>query len=224
MMSRDEYIARAEAEDDWAPGWDAIEAAFATQYPGVEPTHFATDFADRASLGGTQFIDGYSFYKAADDVQHLVTFGMSDLYAHEDYFGLEHSGWGYEMTMQIRTDDPFASLWATNVLSSAAEYTNSRGIWFAPFEVVGGTGNPFAEGSLINSGVFVADTVMSGIDTLHGRLEFLQFVGLMQDELNWIAAEGRDGAPPRAQELLARMAVDNPRLITDLARTKSYVP
>ena len=54
MITREEYAEHARAQDDWAPGWDAVEGAFAALYPGVEPQHLATDLAVRAMFGGQE--------------------------------------------------------------------------------------------------------------------------------------------------------------------------
>ena len=36
-MTKEEYIKRMNEEDDWAPGWDAIEEEFERLYPGQNP-------------------------------------------------------------------------------------------------------------------------------------------------------------------------------------------
>lgn len=69
----------------------------------------------------------------------------------------------------------------------------------------------------------VADTEVPGIDTVHGRVDFLQLVGVTHSELDWVASESPHGAAERAQELTTRIAADNnPLLATDLSRTNSY--
>lgn len=78
--------------------------------------------------------------------------------------------------------------------------------------------------TLLTSYLFVPDTEVPGIDTLHGRVDFLQLVGITQRELDWVAGESPDGAIERGLELARRIAADgNPRLITDLARTHGYL-
>ena len=51
-MTREEYVARMNSEDDWAPGWDAVEEEFARLYPGKEPAHYGTEIHARAMFGG----------------------------------------------------------------------------------------------------------------------------------------------------------------------------
>lgn len=50
-MTKDEYLARSQADDDWAPGWMAIDEAFDKLYPGVTPAHLGADLHARARFG-----------------------------------------------------------------------------------------------------------------------------------------------------------------------------
>lgn len=75
----------------------------------------------------------------------------------------------------------------------------------------------------LTSYLVVPDPEITGVDTVHGRVEFLQLVGIRQDELDWVAGAG-DEAPARARELADRIAAQgNPLLVTDLDRLSSYV-
>nr|WP_148232247.1 hypothetical protein [Janibacter sp. HTCC2649] len=58
MMTKDEYLAHADRQDDWAPGWLAIDAAFDSLYPGVTPPHLGTDLHARATLGTVRMSAG----------------------------------------------------------------------------------------------------------------------------------------------------------------------
>ena len=64
------------------------------------------------------------------------------------------------------------------------------------------------------------DPKLPAIDTPNGKVDFLQMVGLTQSELDWLWQEP---STARCKELIDKMRVDNPLLITDLARTRSYV-
>ena len=50
-MTKEEYIKRMKEDDEWAPGWDAIDAEFDRLYPGQEPAHYATTIESRAMFG-----------------------------------------------------------------------------------------------------------------------------------------------------------------------------
>ena len=61
-MTREEYAKRMKKQPDWAPGWDAIDAAFAKLYPKAEPVRFESELHDRAALGGEEYLDGFAVY------------------------------------------------------------------------------------------------------------------------------------------------------------------
>ena len=56
----------------------------------------------RAIFGGDCYLDGYSIYDSPKGYKHIVTFGMTELYADEESFGGEWNKWGYEMTIKLR--------------------------------------------------------------------------------------------------------------------------
>ena len=226
MMTKAEYLARAGAEDDWAPGWVAIDAAFDALYPGVTPPHLGAAMPARAMFGGEEYIDGYSIFPSANGYQHLLTYGMSTLYVDEESFGGEFSGWGYEMTMKVRASAPDECRWAVSSLSNLGRYTYTSKQWFEPFQFINGQGRPIRAESdtLLTSYLTVPDTEVPGVDTVHGRVDFIQLVGVTQAELDWVAGKSPEGASGRAQDLVRRIAADgNPNLVTDLSRSHSYV-
>ena len=126
-VTKEEYIRKMNEENDWAPGWDAIEAEFSRLYPGQNPAHFGTSIQSRAMFGGDEYLDGFSVYTNPDGYMHLVTFGMTELYCEPDAFGGEYSRWGYEMTMKLKEDTPENCMWAINMLSNLARYTSVCG-------------------------------------------------------------------------------------------------
>ena len=62
-MTREEYIRKMKEDNEWAPGWDVIEAEFSRLYPGQEPQHYGTSFQSRAMIGGDEYLDGFSGYR-----------------------------------------------------------------------------------------------------------------------------------------------------------------
>lgn len=226
VMTRDEYVARGQAHDDWAPGWVAIDEAFGKLYPGVTPPHLGADLDARAMFGGPEYIDGYSLFASPNGYQHVLTYGMSNLYVDAESFGGEFSGWGYEMTMKIAAADPADCRWAIDSLSRLGRYTYTSKRWFEPYQFISGRGEPLRvnTGTLLTSYLFVPDTEVPGIETVHGRLDFIQLVGITQPEFDWVAGEAPEGSEDRARELAKRIAQGgNPHLVTDLSRTHSYV-
>ena len=67
---------------------------------------------------------------------------------------------------------------------------------------------------------FAPDSQLGTIETPNGEVAFLQMVGITQKELDWLY---EDPTTDRVEELINKMREDNPLLITDLKREKSYV-
>ncbi len=216
-MTKREYVKRMKEDEEWAPGWEAIEAEFARLYPGVKEAHYAA--ALPARIGGNDFLDGFSVYTSDKGYQHIVTFGMSALYADKEAFGKEYSKWGYEMTMKLKEETPNDCIWAMEVLSNLARYTYKSGRYFEALQCVPGNGTPLHIGteSMITALITVDDTIAKTQDTPHGKLGFVQMVGITDAELNAIK-EDIDKIP----ELVELMKKDNPDLVTDMNRNFSY--
>lgn len=219
-MSFFQYKQHIEEDETWAPGWLAIEQAFETVYGVQAPKHYGTILTSRAILGGSEFLDGYSFYTSPKDYQHLITYGMSNLYANPEYFKQTYSRWGYEMTMKLY-GEPDELVWACNMLGNLARYTYTNERFFEDHQYVLGDGSCIQvdSDSSITSLIIVRDPELPILDSVHGRLEFLLMVGVTWDEITKI----RDDTS-LMDVLIERMkADDNPDLVTDMKRTKSYL-
>lgn len=208
-MSDDE---NAPAEDA-APGWDAINAEFERLYPGQEPKHWGTFVSFR--LGGKDPIDGISAFKRLEPQPHwhFVTYGFSELYGKDSEL-LDQSGWGFELTFRLACDpgDELPPSWVFGMLQNLARY-------------VFGTGNAFADGHWMNANgpialetdtklcsiAFVFDPELPAIDTPHGRLAFVQIVGLTIEEEDAIKSWN-------TRKVLETLLPAMPLWITDLDR------
>ncbi len=219
-MTKEEYIAKKQADAEWAPGWNAIETEFSRIYPGVKPLHYATDFQSRAIFGGDENLDGISLYASGKGYLHLVTFSMSELYADEFAFGGEYSRWGYEMTMKLKAEKAENCLCAVQVLSNLARYTYRSERYFEAGQVVPGNGTPLHIGtdSKITALLAVADSSAQPQVIVHGKLEFIQFFSITEQELNAIRSDLCNIAV-----LTERIRQDNPDFVTDMNRTVSYL-
>ena len=220
-MTKEEFLAMMHEDDEWAPGWDAIEEEFSRLYPGQKPVHFGTNIVTRAMFGGDNYLDGMSFYKSEKGFLHLVSFGMTTLYAEEEAFGGEYNGWGYEMTMKLKSDDPQECLWAADMMLNVARYTYTQKRYFENEQYVAGNGTSLHQGteSAITALITVNDTQARTLDTIYGITEFIQLVGITEQELTAIKED-----PDRITELVAAMKADgNPDLVTDMSRTVSYL-
>ncbi|WP_286672178.1 suppressor of fused domain protein [Cohnella hashimotonis] len=219
-MNLDAYQIRAAEQEDWAPGWDAIDEAFEKLYPGQTPAHYGTDIHVRALFGGDNFLDGYSIYQSENGYKHMLTYGMTELYVEEQSFGGEWSRWGYEMTFKLKEESVENCLWAIDMLSNLARYTYTRETFFEPFQYIAGNGSSIHVGveSAITALIVVSDTEAEGINTVHGKVDFNQLVGITQRELDLLKEDGT-----RIHRLIENMKRDNPFLMTDMNRTQSYL-
>lgn len=149
-----------------------------------------------------------------------MTYGMTELYTDEEAFGGEWSRWGYEMTIKLKEDSVEDCKWAINMLSNLARYTYTKKKFFEPMQFIAGNGSSLHIGieSSITALLVVNDTECSGIDTVHGRVEFMQLVGITQRELEILKEDYT-----QAGLLYENMRKDNPHLATDMKRVKSYL-
>ncbi|BCJ73859.1 hypothetical protein CS0771_34030 [Catellatospora sp. IY07-71] len=198
-------------DDETYPGWDAIDAALAPLYPGVDPLHYGTVIKWR--IGGPDPLDGVSVYRR-DDHWHLVSYGMSELYRKE-WEDPEQSGWGFEFTFRTARapgdEDP--PLWAVSLLQNLARYVFNSGNVFGPGHHLNLNG-PISlarPDTAIQAAAFAEDPELGTIDTPHGRVVFLQVVGLTLEEY---AVIERWDTGRLLDVLLPRL----PLLVTDLDR------
>jgi suppressor of fused-like protein len=203
-----------EQVDDAAPGWDAINTALRPIYGDREPKHCGT--LVKWMLGGPDPLDGISAYSRTDGVRHwhFVTYGLSELYTKESE-DLERSGFGFELTFRLATtlEETDPPMWAMNFLQNLARYVFQTGNVFAPGHHMTLNGPIAVDAQTdITAVVFAADPELPSIDTPHGRVEFVQIVGITHDELE--SAQSWNSA--RFTELFQK---SNPLLITELGRT-----
>ena len=219
-MTKQEYIKKMQEDEEWSPGWDAIDKQFDALYPGVKPYHYATNIECRAMFGGNEYLDGFSIYDTGKGYMHIVTYGMSELYADENAFGEEWSKWGYEMTLKLKAKTPDECLWAVNVLSNLARYTFQSEKYFTAGDFIPGNGQSLHIGveSQITGLVVIGDTSVDTIETLHGKVEFLQLFGITADEANALRNDYTN-----FDILINRIKEDNPECVINMGRTKSYL-
>ena len=200
--------------DDSAPGWDAIDAVVDPLYTGQEPQHWGTVLSWMA--GGPDPLDGVSAYRADGPPSHwhYVTYGLTELYA-KDSDDPKVSGWGFELTFRLKRnpEDDVAPVWPVNLLQNLARYVFDSGHTFGHGHYIDCNSPIAAETtSDLVALLFLRDSELPPIDTPHGRVEFLQAIGLTSEEHDACRAWSSEGIA----EVLRRA---NPLLVTDLART-----
>ncbi|MDQ1832927.1 suppressor of fused domain protein [Massilia scottii] len=194
-------------------GWDAIDASLARLYPGQQPRHVGTVL--RSSMGGGDPLDGISVYRSTQGLPHwhYVTYGLSELYGKESG-DPDYSGYGLELTFRLLAlpGETEAPSWPFNFLQNLARYVFRTGNVFADGHWMTANG-PIALGTPtdICSMAFASDPGLPAIDTVNGRVEFLQVVGLTIEE----ERVGTQWAP---KQLLEALLPHMPLWITDLGR------
>ncbi len=217
-MTLDDHKARFGGSEEAAPGWQAIEEHLVRVYGDQVPQHWGTVI--KYSLGGDDPIDGVSVYRSqAGGVPHFhfCTYGFSALYDEEDRVGDDVSGYGFELTFRLRDtgQDIENLIWPINLQQNLARYVFSSHNVFADGHWIPANG-PIESGADtdIVGLLFVTDPELGSIDTPHGRVDFLQMVGITSAEVEDLKARRRT-----ARQIAAELAASNPLLITDLARS-----
>ncbi len=218
-MNIEEFKAKCAQEEDWAPGWDAIDGAFNELYPNQEPFHYGTIITSRAIFGGPEYLDGYSYFTSPKGYCHVVTYGMTELYQNEEMFGDEFNKWGYEMTMKVN-GTPEEHKWVGSFLGHLASYTYKTERYFDPFQYVGLDIRELVNKpeSKMSAFLIVPDSEVETIDTIYGKTMFLQLVPITENEFN-IVKENRD----RVDELYQALKKHNPDFVVDFDRTEDLI-
>ena len=220
-MTKEEFLERVKNDPEYSPGWQAIDDAFEELYPGQEPEHFATVITSRVMFGGDCWLDGYSVYQSPKGYKHAVTYGMTELYGNEEAYGGEWNGWGYEMTIKLKEDSVENCMWALDMMSNLAKYTYTTERYFEPFQYIKGDGTPLRVGSesLITALMIISDTEVKPQESVYGKTEFMQLVGITTSEMQAILDDRNN-----VHKLIELMKADgNEDLVTDMNRTKSYL-
>jgi len=168
-------------------GWGAIDEAFLRVYPGQEERkHFGTLIPWR--LGGPDPLDGISVYDGGD-CWHFVTYGLSELYEKESD-DPKWSGFGMEFTMRLKKDcceDEEAEIRCV-----CGNFQNLAKITFNNVELFNAwewiytgqkNGIDVRQMSALTGFITVPDTLVRGIDTPNGHVDFVEFIGATDAEL-----------------------------------------
>ncbi|WP_109468892.1 suppressor of fused domain protein [Albibacillus kandeliae] len=204
---------------DSSPGWDAIDKHLAARLDLAEPDfHFGT--VHRFALGGPDPLDGISVYiRRNPDHLHFVSYGLSSLYYDDDAADGEFSGWGFELTFRLAFDvfelpqeASGVPHWPMGLMQNLARYVFSSKTWFEHGHYIDANG-PIRAGSSTDKTaiVFCNDPELVSTDTPHGRLDFLQIIGITAGELGDLQTKSIS-----PQALIDKKAVSHPLLITAL--------
>lgn len=168
-------------------GWDDITDVFKKLYPSIEPKHYSPII--KYSVGGKDPLDGVSVYDAGD-YYHFVTYGFSEIYERENSTDL--SGFGFELTFKLKKTKDMTEEEISNtvvILQKLARYVFNTRKLFKPMDYIY---SPQTEGmdlngkSKITGFITVEDKDAKTIDSINGKLQFLELIGVTNEELQKI--------------------------------------
>lgn len=181
---------KIESEKTNAPGWDAITELCDKVYPNQKnPKHYGTLISWQ--FGGNDPLQEISIYDGGD-YWHFITYGLSELYEKESDIK-EISGYGMEFTFKLKKDnyenEENEIKCVCGILQSIARITFTKGELFNVYENLY-TGQK--EGidcnrkSNITGFITVPDDKFHEINTPNGKVSFVEFVGVTDNELKAI--------------------------------------
>lgn len=168
-------------------GWDAVTTACEKIYPTQKnPKHYGTLI--NWKFGGNDPLDGISIYDGGD-YWHFVTYGLSEIYEKETEDNAI-SGYGMEFTFKLKKDnydDEEAEIKnICGILQSIAKITFTQGELFNSYEYLytGQTeGVDTKMQSNITGFITIPDNNLATIDTKNGKVNFVEFIGVTNEEL-----------------------------------------
>lgn len=197
--------------EEAAPGWDAIDEVLRRWYGAATPWHVGY----HPPMAFSDNLQGCSAY-AADRYWHFVTYGLSELYQPHPEDDPALSGWGFELTLRVlRGPEAEPPGWAFQMVNEMAKHVNANSVPLEPGSridlqqaITGYPGLPDAPPSEQTVFAVTTDPQLGEIATPHGRVVFMQLVGVT-------AAEKARMVSSSTAEVLARLAAGNPLLVTD---------
>ncbi|NKY55597.1 suppressor of fused domain protein [Nocardia flavorosea] len=154
-------------------------------YGSAEPFHLGTKHP--WALGGPDPLDGISIYQHGGPLPHwhYISYGMSELYEKSSP-DPETSGWGFEFTFRLvrRPNVSQPPMWPAALLQQLGRYVFDSGKRFKPGHTMraGAALATDRPDSAIRAMAFTIDSELGRIATPHGDLQFLQIVGLTDEE------------------------------------------
>jgi len=194
-------------------GWDDITRTFENLYPNQEPKHYGTLIS--YNFGGNDPLDGISVYDGGD-YYHFVTYGFSEIYEKENDNDI--SGFGFELTYKLKKDDTINEeeiKCFLSILQTLGRYVFETKNVFKPNEYIytGQTdGIDVEQKSNIVGFVTIKDSLAGTIDSVNGKIEFVQLVGATLEEINQIINKEKT-----TEEVISNI-IDKYGDITDLRR------
>lgn len=187
---------------DEAPGFDAITEELEAAHPGAVSRYVG--FSPGLGLGSG--LAGVSAHQVGGEEPHwlYVSYGLTELWEKHLESDPVWSGWGYELTMRVAGEE--APEWPFQLLEQVARSVRLAGVVLRAGQRVALDASP-AELPGLAGLAFRDDPELAVLETLNGRVRFLQAVALSAGELS--AAEMVGSEP-----VLEQLSGDNPLLVT----------
>ena len=171
-------------------GWDAITNLCDKMYPNQKnPKHYGILIS--WELGGNDPLKGISIYDGGD-YWHFITYGLSELYEKKSDVK-DVSGYGMEFTFKLKKDnyenEENEIKCICGILQSIARITFTKGEKFNSYEYLytGQTeGIDYNRKSNITGFITVPDDKFHEINTQNGKVNFVEFIGVTDNELKAI--------------------------------------
>ena len=181
-MNLEEY--KQQYKQDQAVGALSIEKRLKQIYGDLEPRFYSPQVM--SFQGGEEPLDGVAVYDV-NGYHNLVSYGMSHLYYSEESVGADFSKWGFEFSFRVKPvkddngEDPF---WVIQLMNNLGRFVNETKVWFDEYQFLPLGGPIRAESETDIVGVaFVMDDDLREIDTPHGKVVFMQMIGLNTAQL-----------------------------------------
>ena len=171
-------------------GWDYITEECERIYPNQKnPKHYGTLVS--WNLGGNDPLEGISIYDGGD-YWHFVTYGLSEIFEKESG-NKDISGYGMEFTLKLKKDN-YGDLESEikcicGILQGIVRETFINGEIFRSFEYLytgQKKGIDYKMKSNITGFITIPDTSFQTISTPNGKVDFVEFIGVTDSELQAI--------------------------------------
>lgn len=211
-MNLEEY--KKQYKKDQAVGALFIENRLKKIYGDLEPRFYSPKIM--SFQGGEDPIDGVAVFDV-DDYRHLVSYGMSHLYYSEESVGEEFSKWGFEFSFRVKKvkedkdEDPF---WVVQLMNNLARFVNETKVWFDEYQFLplGGPIRSDSDTDIVGL-AFIKDDDLDEIETPHGKVMFLQLVGLNSQQLKRLE---ENSTKEEIKSVLDEIKSENPKFICEL--------
>ena len=173
-----------------APGFDAITNKCEEVYPGqTDPKRYGTIIS--WEMGGKDPLKSIAIYDGGE-YWHFVTYGLSDLYK-KTTKNKDLSGYGMEFTLKLKKlkseNEELEIKCICGVLQHIARITFEQGEIFKPNEYIytgQKEGIDYNSKSNITGFITKLDDKLGEIDTINGKVIFVEFTGVTDKELKQI--------------------------------------